>query len=480
MGIIVNQQFTGMRRDYKLERFSRRLFTDPDHLPDSFALKKTIKPKAEAWKLSDALQSSIIERSKRHLVPNTIGIHNKKTDILDLRNEFLDVASLGLPEKYGGLTPPLGAIDMARAHENIAYGSASMSAYFVGIDLFKIAILLHGTDTQKESMLRPIADGNLVGCFGYTGQEGGARPKKLRSKPSLAYTIRQGKYVLNGSKTHITNGPISDYTIAFAWNGRACTAFIVPSIEVGNGNGFTVPKESDKATKKLIRSSGWRGSKTSDLFFDGVEVSAENILGAQGSGEKIAVETLLRMRLNIASQAVGIMYRAYDEALAFAIANGLTEISNVREKFWQMANKIGSVEFNVAMAAAKINSVDEEHGSRIDFLSRFKPVFISDMAKLKLLASNTVRDITDQALKIAGASGLNEDYPFFVLDADSAIYGTVAGANDAIFAQAEKLRGWKRVFLEKLTLFDWLVEDVKGILDDIRQANRMRFPHILK
>jgi len=385
--------------------------------------------------------------SRKYLVPLTVDIHKGNVDILSIRPTLKPYFGVGIPQKHGG--DGVNSFMVAKLHEHLAYGSASVAAHFVGLGLFSNAIGTYGTPRQKERYLVPMVDGKLIGCFALTGSDGGSNPA---ASTSLTFSESGEKYMLNGTRTFITNGAISDYAVVFAKDKNdlgsgKMTAFIVPSETKGHGMGFKPGKPWD-----LI---GWRGAKTSDLYFDNVVVSEANMLGKRGEGLRIALSTISGMRANISAQALGLMQRAWDETVQFLsnriVGNKkLIELPEIRRRLGMLEKVFAETNERVG-AAVLLALTKEMEMDNISFELAAPPSLFKaqegagkepDQVKLniwsKVFSTDALAWFTGKALELHGLAGLTTDAPISVIWADSVVYSTIAGPNGVL---ASKLKG---------------------------------------
>lgn len=218
----------------------------------------------------------------------------------------LGLMAVDIPEKYDGAG--LDYLSYAIAMEEISRGCAStgviMSAHN---SLYLGPIFKFGNEKQLEQYLRPFTKGDKIGCFALSepgnGSDAGAA--------STTAVDKGDHWVLNGTKSWITNGYESEATVVFATTNKALkhkgiSAFIVPKPH----EGLSLGKKEDKL--------GIRASSTCNLIFDECKIPKENLLGKPGEGFKIAMTTLDAGRIGIASQALGIAQAALDCAVDYA------------------------------------------------------------------------------------------------------------------------------------------------------------------
>lgn len=164
-----------------------------------------------------------------------------------------------------------------------------------------------GTEDQKETFLRPLAQGKHIGCYGLTEPHAGSDPASMKTHASPD----GNEWVINGGKVFISNARISNTIILFARSNEApgakgISAFIIPTTT----DGVTVGPDM----KKL----GLRAQPTNEIFFDNVRVPKENILGADGDGFKIAMTTLDAGRISVGAGATGVIRACREESTAYA------------------------------------------------------------------------------------------------------------------------------------------------------------------
>ncbi|WP_313431773.1 acyl-CoA dehydrogenase [Siminovitchia terrae] len=306
---------------------------------------------------------------------------------------FQKMAGLGLtgipwPEKYGGIGSDYLAycIAIEELSRVCASTGVTLSAHtsLAGWPVYKF-----GTEEQKQNYLKPMAEGKKMGAYGLTEPGSGSDASGMRTTAK-----REGDhYVLNGSKIFITNGGIADIYIVFALldpeDKRSSTAFIIEK----DFEGFSVGKKE----KKL----GIRSSPTTEIIFEDCKVPAENVLGEEGQGFKIAMMTLDGGRNGIAAQAVGIAQGALDAAVEYAKERkqfGRPIVDNQAISF-KLADMATSIEASrlLTYQAAWLESEGLPYGK--------------ESAMSKLMAGDTAMKVTTEAVQIFGGYGYTKDYP---------------------------------------------------------------------
>jgi len=211
-----------------------------------------------------------------------------------------------LPERYGGagadlLTHALVVEEISRACSSTGF-TLSFHAGIIGMSLH-----LFGTEAQKQRYLIPLATGQHMGAFSLTEPGAGT---DVMAVTTTAVRDSDG-YILNGTKTFVSNGPFADLYIFFCWTDRTAgkkgmSAFLVPKGTQGLQPGEPFHK------------MGLRGSQTSEVILRNCRVPEENMLGAPGDGFPIAMTGFEHGRVGIAAQATGILQAALDESLRYA------------------------------------------------------------------------------------------------------------------------------------------------------------------
>ncbi|MGQ0793609.1 MAG: acyl-CoA dehydrogenase [Deltaproteobacteria bacterium] len=294
-----------------------------------------------------------------------------------------------VPEEYGG--SGMDTFSYALALEEVCKACASTGVIMsVNNSLVCEPILKFGSEAQKRKYLPMLAGGMKLGCFSLSEPASGSDAGSIRTTAS-----RDGShYIINGTKNWVTNGPEADVIVLFtsvdtAKKHRGVTAFIVdkatPGIIVG------------KAEHKL----GIRGSSTSQLIFEDCRVPAGNLLGDEGQGFKIAMQTLDGGRIGIAAQAVGIAQAAFEQSARY---------SQERESFGKQIAKFQAIQFMLADMATRIEAarllvwqaaIMKDRGMK----------FSKHSAMAKVFAAEAAMWVATKAIQVHGGYGYTTDYP---------------------------------------------------------------------
>ena len=288
-----------------------------------------------------------------------------------------------IPREYGGAG--LDALAFAICIEELAQACASTSVIVdVHTSVGSEPILLFGTEDQKRRWLPKLASGEVLGAFALTEPGSGSDAASLKS------TARRmgGGYVLNGTKTFITNAGHAGLYIVFARSGpeekaAGVSAFLVP----GEAAGLRVGKE--------LKKMGLRGSPTCELVFEDVEVPAENRLAAEGEGFTVAMRALDSGRIGISGQALGIAQAAVEESRALLAAGPRAQ----------------GDDFLLADMATRLESARllAYHAAWLCGLGR---PFTRQASMAKLHCTDTAMQIALDAVQLAGDAGTVSGSPF--------------------------------------------------------------------
>ncbi|WP_126428940.1 acyl-CoA dehydrogenase [Brevibacillus marinus] len=326
---------------------------------------------------------------------------------------FEQMAELGMtgipwPEQYGGagadyLSYVLAVEELSRVDASIG---VTLSAH---VSLASWPIYKFGTEEQKQTFLRPLAEGKKIGAYCLTEPGSGSDAAAMRTT-----AVKDGgEYVLNGSKIFITNGGEADIYIVFAITDPALKHKGISAFIVEKGTpGFAIGKKE----KKL----GIRSSPTVEVIFDNARVPAENRLGQEGQGFAIAMMTLDGGRNGIAAQALGIAQGALDHALAYA---------KERHQFGKPIASLQAIQFKLAEMATKIEAAR---------LLTYQAAWLEDRglpygkasAMSKLFASDIAMEVTTEAVQIFGGYGYTREYPVERFMRDAKITQIYEGTNE--------------------------------------------------
>lgn len=301
----------------------------------------------------------------------------------------LGVMGMCVPKEYGGAgaDPLASAICIEELSKQCA-STGDIVATHNG--LCCDPIITHGTEAQKAKYLPMLTKGHKVGAFCLTESDAGSDAAKGQTEAKLD----GDHYVLNGSKIFITNGSEAETYVIFAMTDKSAGVHGISAFIVEKGMpGFRFGKIEDKM--------GGHTSLTAELIFEDCEVPKENLLGKEGEGFKIAMQTLDGGRIGVAAQALGIAQGALDAAVKY---------SKEREQFGRSICKFQALSFKMADMAMKIEAARLLVYRAANLKNEGKP-YSAAAAMAKCFASDVAMEVTTDAVQIFGGYGYTVDYP---------------------------------------------------------------------
>jgi alkylation response protein AidB-like acyl-CoA dehydrogenase len=318
-----------------------------------------------------------------------------------------DILAMPFPEAYGGLGSSELAVVMAI--EELSRHCATTGLILAVQQLGAMPILLAGSQEQKRKYLPALASGEWLAAYGLTESASGSDAAAMQT-----FARRQGeKYILNGSKRFITNGGLAQVNSIFAITDRAAgTRGISGFIVQKDFPGFTVGRIEDKL--------GIKGSQTAELIFNDCEVPAENLIGREGDGFKIALMTLDRTRIGIGAQALGIAQGALDLAIAYA---------KQRVQFKKPIAANQGIQFMLADMATRVQASRLLVYNAAELLDQDDPTFARASSMAKMFASDSAMAVTSDAIQVLGGYGYMKEYPAERMLRDAKITQIYEGTN---------------------------------------------------
>jgi butyryl-CoA dehydrogenase len=294
-----------------------------------------------------------------------------------------------VPEEYGGAA--LDYLTLALVLEEIAAGDGGTSTAISVTNCPVNAILMrYGSEAQKKKWLTRLAQGELLGVFCLTEPHVGSDASALRTTA----TKRDGGYVLNGVKQFITSGKNGQLAIVIAVTDkgagkRGMSAFLVPT----DTPGYVVARLEEKV--------GQHSSDTAQIRFEDCHVPAENLIGEEGEGYKIALSALEGGRIGIAAQSVGMARSAFEVALQYA---------KERESFGTAIFHHQAVGFRLADCATQLEAARQLIWHAASLRDAGKPC-LKEAAMAKLFASEVAEKVCSAAIQTLGGYGYVSDFP---------------------------------------------------------------------
>ncbi len=315
--------------------------------------------------------------------------------------------AVAIPEEYGGLG--MGIMGLVLVTEELSRACGGIALTVAGTALGAIPIMIAGSPEQKQKYLPKLAEGEMLAAFCLTEPEAGSDAGAMRTT-----AVRDGDYyVLNGTKHFITNGGVAGiYTVIALTDpnkgSRGASAFIV---EAGT-DGLVVGKKEDKM--------GIRASATAEIHFENCRIPKENLLGREGLGYVLALQTLDQSRPGVAAQALGIAQGALDLAVDYA---------RQRKQFGQSIASFQGIQFMLADMATEIEAARALIYAVARYIDRGGKDYGKVSAMSKLFASDVAMRVTTDAVQIFGGYGYMREYPIEKYMRDAKITQIYEGTN---------------------------------------------------
>jgi alkylation response protein AidB-like acyl-CoA dehydrogenase len=334
--------------------------------------------------------------------------HRHPAEIIAKMGE-LGLMGITIPEQYGGagmdyICYVLSMIEISKA---CASCGVIMS---VCNSLYNFPVYTYGTEEQKQKYLRPVASGEVLGCYGLTEAGAGSDPANMKT-----FAVLDGnEWVINGVKRFITNGNVANYCVLAAVTDKTAgykgiSSFIV---DLKNTLGFKVGVVEDKL--------GINASGTAEMVFEDARIPKENLLGKPGEGFRQMLTTLDGGRIGIASQALGIGRAALEEAI---------EYSKAREQFGKPISSFQAIQWKLADMATQLDAA-ELLTLRAAWLEQSHKHYEKEAAMAKLMASDVAMWAGVEGVQVLGGYGYCKDYPMERHMRDAKITQIYEGTNE--------------------------------------------------
>lgn len=356
------------------------------------------------------LQSAVRDFAEKEIRPLAAQIDEEHRIPDELVKKMADMGFFGsyLPEEYGGAG--LDMLSYAIVVEEVSKACASCGVLISAhTSLCSGPINTFGTEEQKKRWLPALNAGESIGCFLLTEPDAGS------DAGGTATTYRRDGdfFVINGSKNFITNGGYLGTGVLLASFDRSLkhkgiSAFIVDL----QSPGVTILKNENKM--------GIRGSYTTAFAFDDLRIPVENLLGQEGKGFGVAMDTLNGGRIGIASQALGIAGGAFDRALAYC---------QERKQFGRKISDFQAIQFKLADMWSRIET-SRLLTYKAAWLKSENKQYTTESALCKMFASETATYVTKEAVQIHGGYGYIADYEVERMYRDAKITEIYEGTNE--------------------------------------------------
>ena len=321
-----------------------------------------------------------------------------------------DLFRIFIPEKYDGLGG--GCLDLCLVVEELSRVCAAAAVSYAASALGAYAIILFGTEEQKQKYLPSIASGKKIAAFGLTESTAGSDAGGIKT---TAEKTADG-YIINGTKQFITNGGEAEiYTIIAMTDktrgARGASALIVEK----DTPGFTFGKKEKK--------TGIRASATRELVFRNCLIPAENLISKEGMGFIVAMKVLDNSRPGIASQALGISQGAMEAAVDY---------TRQRIQFGQPLISLPVVQYKLADMAIQVEAARALLYAVAKTIDSGVKSFTEESAMAKVFASDVAMRVTTDAVQLCGGTGYMRDYPLEKMMRDAKITQIYEGSNEVL------------------------------------------------
>lgn len=357
------------------------------------------------------LRDSIKDFAQREVLPLVEEAEEKEKFPIGLMPKMGDLGYLCIryPAKYG-------AADMGKIAEGIVIeelarvNSGIASVVMVQSGIGSSILLEHGNEEQKQKYLIHAIKGRKIGCFGLTEPNAGSDAASIQTKAA-----NQGNhYVIDGNKIYITNAPIADYCLVFAYTdkskgpGRGISGFVVDK----GTPGFTVSKKLSKL--------GCRSAETGEIALESCRVPVENLIGEEGRGFGYIVGSLASGRVGHAFRSLGVSQAAFEASLKYA---------QERVQFGQPIGKFQAIGFKLARMSMEIEAARwlAYHAAwKVDQ----KLPYMIDASQAKLFASEVALHVTAEAMQIHGGVAYMMESPIQRYYRDARLFTITEGTSE--------------------------------------------------
>lgn len=358
----------------------------------------------------ELIRDSIRAFAQERLAPFAAEWDRNHTFPREALKELAELGALGMvvPEEWGGAG--MDYMSLVLALEEIAAGDGATSTIVSVQNSLACGIpARYGSDAQKAHWLKPLARGEMLGCFCLTEPHVGSDASALRTT-----AVRDGdEWVINGVKQFITTGREADVAIVFAVTDKTAgkkgiSCFLVPTATPG----YIVARIEEKL--------GQRASDTAQILFENCRVPADALLGAEGEGYKIALSNLEAGRIGIASQCLGMARAALEAAVMYA---------QERETFGKPIFEHQAVNFRLADMATQLEAARQLVWHAASLKDAGRPC-LKEASMAKLFASEMAERVCSDAIQVHGGYGYVSDFPVERIYRDVRVCQIYEGASD--------------------------------------------------
>jgi butyryl-CoA dehydrogenase len=358
----------------------------------------------------EMIRDSIHQFAQERLAPFAAEWDRNHTFPQDALKELAGLGALGMvvPEEWGG--PGLDYLSLVLAIEEIAAGDGATSTIVSVQNSLACGITMKfGTPAQKDKYLKPLARGEMLGCFCLTEPHTGSDASAIRTSAK-----RDGDHwVINGVKQFITTGKHAQVAIVFAVTDSAAgkkgiSCFLVPTATPG----YIVARIEEKM--------GQHASDTAQILFENCRIPADHLLGREGEGYKIALSNLEAGRIGIAAQSVGMARAAFEAAVRYAKDRVTFGVPIIQHQ---------AVNFRLADMATRIEAARQLVWHAASLKDAGRPC-LKEASMAKVFASEMAEKTCSDAIQIHGGYGYVSDFPVERIYRDVRVAQIYEGASD--------------------------------------------------
>jgi alkylation response protein AidB-like acyl-CoA dehydrogenase len=356
----------------------------------------------------ELLRSTVREFAEERIAPVAEELDREHRFPYDLVSELAELGLMGIPipEEHGGgggdtLSYAIAIEELTRVDSSVAITVAAHTS------LGTMPILLFGTEEQKQAWLPDLASGRKLAAFGLTEPEAGSDAGATRTTAEL----RDGMWVLNGSKIFITNAG-TDISACVTITARTGEDEISNLIVPTGTEGYEVSAP--------MRKMGWRASDTRELAFRDCAVPEENLLGERGAGLRQFLEVLDGGRISVAAMGLGLAQGAFELASSYA---------RERQQFGKPISSFQAIQFKLADMATEIEAARGLVYKAAWLKDQSRP-FAQAAAMAKLYTGELAHRVANHALQIHGGYGFMDEYAISRLYRDQKVLEIGEGTNE--------------------------------------------------
>ena len=358
----------------------------------------------------ELIQKTAREFAKEHLAPGVIERDDKAEFPAEQIKMMGELGFMGMmvPEEWGGAG--FDTVTYVIAMEEIAAVELATSTVMsVNNSLVCQLFIDYGTAEQKEKYLKPLATGEKLGAYSLSEPQSGSDASNMRT-----FAKKEGNhYIINGTKNWVTNGINSDIVILFCLTEKGAGYKGISAFVVEKGTpGLSTGKKEDKL--------GIRASDTCELYFENCRIPAENIIGEEGQGFKVAMKALGGGRIGIAAQALGLARAALDASVSYA---------KERKQFGKTIGEFGAIQNKLADMATEVDAARMLIWRAAKLKDEGK-IYTRESSMAKLYASSTAMRAATECVQIHGGYGYMREYGVERLMRDAKITQIYEGTSE--------------------------------------------------